>query len=162
MPRRRPRVLRAQRVPRQVYADTGSWGVGLPKRWRPSRRIVSAIRREEYRSSFGEGWWPGAALEAIDAYRAFLARPGKYLYLLLSISGSQDQELRENVAVARDLLEVVVHRLPTRARRDLEALLAEMDDELRRRTLPDPLAYRQPYRRGGWWHWRIYDETHHL
>ncbi|MFG3343667.1 hypothetical protein ACGF1Z_01230 [Streptomyces sp. NPDC048018] len=68
-------------------------------------------------------------------------------------------EREENVALARDLLDLVVRRLPPRPRRDLESLLAPMDDELRRRTLPDPFAYRHPHRRGGWWHRRLYDET---
>ncbi|MFD3869430.1 hypothetical protein [Streptomyces sp. NPDC058623] len=64
-----------------------------------------------------------------------------------------------NVALARDLLELVVRRLPPCARRDLEALLARLDDELWRRTLPDPFAYRESHRRGGWWHWRLYDTS---
>ncbi|MFF3017290.1 hypothetical protein [Streptomyces sp. NPDC057939] len=109
-----------------------------------------------------DGLWPGATGDALAAYRGFLALPGKYLYLRLSICGCDQHEFLDNVAVARDLLETAVSRLPPRPRRELEGLLARLDDELWRRTLPDPFAYRQAHRRGGWWHWRLYHETSHM
>ncbi|GGY20490.1 hypothetical protein GCM10010358_83410 [Streptomyces minutiscleroticus] len=142
------------------------WDERFPLPW-PTRidrltgRTVSAIHREESRRH-GEGLWPGATQTALRHYRAFLARPGRYLYLRRSRCPCEGCELQENVALVRDLLELVLSRLPPRARRDLAALVAELDEELWRRTLPDPFAYRQPWRTGGWWHWRIYDETSHL
>ncbi|WP_329203267.1 MULTISPECIES: hypothetical protein [unclassified Streptomyces] len=66
------------------------------------------------------------------------------------------------MAVARDLLEAVVVCLPPVARRELTLLLTGLDEELWRRTLPDAYAHRQAWRRGRWWHFRIYDETSHL
>jgi hypothetical protein len=169
MPRRRPSVLRARNaIPRQKYRGAGPWwDEYLPVPWptridRLSGRTVSAIHREESRRPYDEGLWPGATEAALRYYRAFLGRPGRYLYLRRSRCPCDECELQEDVALARDLIELVLSRLPPRARGELAALVAELDQELRRRTLPDPFAHRQPWRRGGWWHWRIYDETSHL
>ncbi|MFI6476036.1 hypothetical protein ACIBL5_38105 [Streptomyces sp. NPDC050516] len=65
------------------------------------------------------------------------------------------------MAQARDAFELILPALPPVARRELAALLAGLDAELWRRTLPDPYAFRQPWRRGQWWHFRLYDETSH-
>lgn len=169
MPRKRPSVLRAQKsVPRQLYRGAGPWwDESLPVPW-PSRidrlsgRTVSAIHRAESCCPDDQGLWPGATRAALRYYRTFLARPGRYLYLRRSRCPCDGCELQEDVALARDLLELVLARLPRRARDELAVLVAELDGEFWRRTLPDPFAYRQPRRRGGWWHWRIYDETSHL
>ncbi|WP_432115674.1 hypothetical protein [Streptomyces sp. S1] len=169
MPRRRPGALRARRVvPRRLYAGTGPWPDERVRHSWPVRmaglssRTVSAIQREECRRPDDEELWFGATREALDAYRWFLSLPGRYLYLRLSVCGCAQHELGENTAVARDLLDLVVRRLPPRPRRELEALLTRLDDELRRRTLPDPFAHRRPHRGEGWWHRRLYDETAHL
>ncbi|MDJ0382313.1 hypothetical protein [Streptomyces sp. G-G2] len=66
------------------------------------------------------------------------------------------------MSVVRDLLEAVAVCLPPVARRELTALLTGLDEELRRRTLPDPYARRHAWRGGEWWHFRLYDETSHL
>ncbi|MEU9731403.1 hypothetical protein [Streptomyces sp. NPDC048002] len=49
--------------------------------------------------------------------------------------------------------------LPRHARRDLASLLADIDRELLRRTLPDVFAHREPWRRGAWWWTRLYDTS---
>ncbi|MFF7776214.1 hypothetical protein ACFZCG_17510 [Streptomyces tanashiensis] len=156
-------MLRAQDVtPRQAYraASLMPWPTRIDEL---SGRTVSAIHREEFRRPPDEGLGPGDTRTALRSYRTFLARPGRYLYLLRTTCGCDDCELGENVAVARDLLDLVLSRLPARARGELAALVGELDEELRRRTLPDPFAYRQPWHQGGgWWHGRIFDETHHL
>ncbi|MFB7864393.1 hypothetical protein [Streptomyces sp. NPDC056069] len=67
------------------------------------------------------------------------------------------------MAAARDLLALVISRLPPRARHELALLVEGLDEELYRRTLPDPFAPRQPwYQPGEWWHHRLYDESAHL
>ncbi|MFF2776103.1 hypothetical protein ACFVU3_14450 [Streptomyces sp. NPDC058052] len=67
------------------------------------------------------------------------------------------------MATARDLLALILSRLPHHARRELAALVDGLDEELSRRTLPDPFAHRQFWYRGGaWWHRRAYDESGHL
>ncbi|MFD7713803.1 hypothetical protein ACFV6E_03965 [Streptomyces sp. NPDC059785] len=170
MPRSRPGVLRTRRAkPRRSYRGAAPWwGEPLPKPWptsieRLSSRTVSAIHREECRHRPGGGdLWPGATESALRAYRAFLARPGRHLYLRRSRCPCDGCERQENVASTRDVLEVVLRRLPPCARRDLAALVAKLDEELLRRTLPDPFAHRQPWRGDAWWHRRIYDETSHL
>lgn len=159
MPRKRPSALRAQNtMSRRTHR-----GAGPPTRIdRLSGRTVSAIHAEEARRPRDEGLAPGDTRIALQCFRTFLARPGRPLYVRRTPCGCDDCELGENVAVARDLLALVLSRLPPRARRELAALVAELDEELRRRTLPDPFAYRQTWRRGGWWHGRIYDESCHL
>ncbi|WP_370416607.1 hypothetical protein [Streptomyces fradiae] len=160
MPRKRPGALRAQnQMPRRMYGSAGA----PPRIDRLSGRTASAIHAEESRRPRDEGLGPGDTRIALKCFRTFLARPGRPLYVRRTVCGCDDCELGENVAVARDLLALVLSRLPPhRARRELAALVAELDEELRRRTLPDPFAYRQTWRGGGWWHGRIYDETCHL
>lgn len=107
---------------------------------------------------------PGDTGIALRCYRAFLAEPGRYLYPRRTPCGCEDCERAQNVAAARDVLSEVLPRLPPGARRELATLLAGLDEELRRRTLPDPFAHRQPWYRAGreWWHYRLYDESSHL
>ncbi|MCX2184099.1 hypothetical protein KV205_26730 [Streptomyces sp. SKN60] len=160
MPRKRPGALRAQITrPRRMYGSIGA----PPQIDRLSGRTVSAIHAEESRRPRDEGLGLGDTRIALKCLRTFLARPGSPLYPRRTVCGCDDCERGENVAVARDLLALVLSRLPPhRARRELAALVAELDEELRRRTLPDPFAYRQTWRGGGWWHGLIYDETCHL
>ncbi|MFJ9079418.1 hypothetical protein ACIRO3_29880 [Streptomyces sp. NPDC102278] len=96
----------------------------------------------------------GRPEELLDAP---LARPGRYLYLRRDYCPCEQCDLHNDIAVARELLELAVRRLPRWPRRELEALLAGLDDELRRRTIPDPFAHREAHRRGDWWHQRLYD-----
>jgi hypothetical protein len=87
---------------------------------------TSATVRRAERETDTEDVWPGATETALYWCRRFLARPGRYLEISYA------------------------------ARRELEALLAVLDAELWRRTLPDPFAFRDPWRRGGgWWHHRL-------
>ncbi len=127
-----------------------------------SSRTASAIRREEFRR-LDKGLLPGDTQVALQCYRSFLARPGRYLYLTATVCGCHECGLKEDVAMARDLLELVLANIPPRARRELAALVGQLDDKLYRRTLPDPLALRRSRCPGeGWWHWRLYDESSHL
>ncbi|MET9570903.1 hypothetical protein ACFYNW_17630 [Streptomyces virginiae] len=169
MPRRRPSALRAQRaLPRPVYAGAehcrsdrppGPWPARID---RLSSRTTAAIHREECRRPYDEGLWPGATLTALETCRHFLALPGRWLYLRRDYCACEHCDLRNDIAVARDLLQLVVSRLPPRPRRELEAVLAALDGQLWRRTVPDPFARRQPHRRGAWWHQRLYDLDHLL
>jgi hypothetical protein len=127
-----------------------------------SSRTVAAIHRAEFRD-IDKGLLPGDTWTALHCYRSFLARPGRYLYLTATVCGCYECGLKEDVAMARDLLELLLARLPPRPRRELAAVLAVLDDQLERRTLPDPLAHRRPWSPGEhWWHHRLYDESHHL
>ncbi len=137
----------------------GPWPIRID---RLSSRTVAAVHREECRRPYDEGLWPGATRTALETCRHFLTLPGRWLYLRRDYCGCEQCDLRHDIAVARDLLELVVSRLPPRPRRELEALLADLDEELWRRTVPDPFAHRQPHRRGAWWHQRLYDLDHLL
>jgi hypothetical protein len=98
--------------------------------------------------------WRGAVAEALAAYRRFLARPGRYLYLT-----EEDLLYAPNDPVhARDLLEIAVQRMPKRGRVGLRAILAPLDDEFLRRTLPDPqIAKSSPWHAEYWWRQRLHD-----
>ncbi|TXS52321.1 hypothetical protein [Streptomyces sp. t39] len=169
MPRKRPGALRAlQKEPPVFHRGARPWwNESFPVPWptrldRLSGRSVSAVHRTECRRPYDEGLWPGATATALESYRRFLALPGRPLYLRLSICGCTGCDLQDDVAAARDVLELVLRRLPPRARKELAALLAPLDEELSRRTLPDPFAHRRPWRGDGWWHRRIYHESRHL
>ncbi|MFH9742702.1 hypothetical protein ACH4MA_34080 [Streptomyces roseolus] len=127
-----------------------------------SSHTVAAIHRVEFRH-LDKGLVPGDTQTALRCYLGFLSLPGRYLYLTATVCGCYECSLSEDVAVARDLLELVLARLPHRARRELAVLVAVLDEELERRTLPDPLAHRRLWSPGEqWWHHRLYDESHHL
>ncbi|MFE9459531.1 hypothetical protein [Streptomyces californicus] len=127
-----------------------------------SSRTVAAIHCVEFRN-LGKGLLPGDTRTALRCYRWFLSRPGRYLYLTATVCGCYECGLKEDVAIARDLIELVLARLSRRARRELASLVAVLDGELERRTLPDPHAHRRPWVPGErWWHHRLYDESHHL
>ncbi|WP_107052000.1 MULTISPECIES: hypothetical protein [unclassified Streptomyces] len=169
MPRKRPSALRARlSLPQPMYAGTDHCRSRRPPRPWPTRidrlssRTVAAIHREESRRPYDEGLWPGATATALATCRSFLALPGRRLYLQRGYCACEQCDLRNDIAVARDLLELTVHRLPPWPRRELEALLAWLDGELWRRTVPDPFAHRQPHRTGAWWHRRLYDLDHLL
>ncbi|MFE5721167.1 hypothetical protein [Streptomyces erythrochromogenes] len=169
MPRRRPGALRAElALPRPMYTGAGHYGgFRSPRPWptridRLSSRTVAAIHREECRRPDDEGLWPGATATALATCRSFLTLPGRWLYLRRDYCGCEQCDLRNDIAVARDLLEVTVRRLPPWPRRELQALLAGLDEELWRRTVPDPFAHRHPHRRGAWWRGRLYDLDHLL
>ncbi|GHJ34562.1 hypothetical protein [Streptomyces sp. TS71-3] len=159
MPRRRPRTLRIEqwKPPHGLYRQI-PWPTRVDRLF---PRTVSAVHRAEtLRWGDESGIWPGATAAALWSYRRFLGRRGRHLYVLRSRCGCFGCELEVNVTVARDVLELVVPTLPRRARAELEELLADLDERLWRRTLPDPTATRNPGR--AWWHTRIVDETSHL
>jgi hypothetical protein len=158
MPRRRPNALRNEqwKPPYHLYRPS-PWPTRIDGL---SRRTVSAIHRAETRRwGVESGIWPDATAAAVLSYRRFLARPGRHLHLRRSHCGCYGCELGENVATARDLLDLVLPTLPRWSRRELTLLLLRMDDELWHRTLPDPTASSNPGR--AWWHSRLYDETSH-
>ncbi|MCB5163400.1 hypothetical protein LG634_00840 [Streptomyces bambusae] len=109
-----------------------------------ARRTQAAVRRTEARHL-----WHGAVAEALLRYERFLKLPGRHLYLPHDTCCCDPVE-------ARDTLEDALRHLPPAARRDLYALVARLDDEFRRRTLPNPLiAEASPYAAAAWWRQRI-------
>ncbi|THA47821.1 hypothetical protein E6R62_30170 [Streptomyces sp. A1136] len=146
MPRRRPGALRAPHV------RLSGWG--RPCRIdRLSRRTSAAVHRLERRADIDDVW-PGCVEVALHWYRQFLAQPGRYLEIPYAVCPCPSDSL-EDVAEARDMLERVLPLLPAPARQELEDTVVRLDEELWRRTLPDPFAGRDPWRRGAWWHYRL-------
>lgn len=136
MPRRSPGALRAQK--RLVRGDSRRFsqisGLG--------RSAQAAVRRLE-----ADRFWPGCLRDSLDQFEQFLRRPGRRLYLPLADCPCHDP------LASRDNVEAILDALPLRARRELRQIVARLDEEFERRTLPDPRA---PVRFGaGWWHRRL-------
>lgn len=106
---------------------------GLP------RRARSAVRRLEARR-FG----PGFLAASLRGYEGALRRPGRWLYV-----ESADCPCHDPMG-DRDGVEAFLRSMPRLARRDLRSVVARLDEEFERRTLPDPFA--PP---GAWWQRRL-------
>ncbi|GGV82368.1 hypothetical protein GCM10010228_56720 [Streptomyces massasporeus] len=135
MPRRRPKVVRSER-----------W---RPPKHLPVRRIpsVSARTRAAIRRVEAEHLWPDAVAVALSRFDGAFAEPGRYL------SGPYESPGIE-IEDGRDDLDEVLRYLPGGARVDLGRLVARIDAEFERRTLPDP-GWASEWTAGRWWWWRI-------
>ncbi|MFJ8014474.1 hypothetical protein [Streptomyces sp. NPDC096339] len=155
MPRKRPGALRAAR---------GDFEGRRPSAW---ARELPPVDRLPPRASAEVHW--ALRNEARDLasllhlYRAFLRQPGNRLRLVLSECPACPGCARDDVAVVRDELADLRRVLPPGARRALGRLLRTLDDEFRRRTIPEhhPLRHGldwrgRPY---AWWHRRVYEGT---
>lgn len=155
MPRRRPGALRAENPVPPVWSP---WTCRIPGL---SERTCAEIQRTE--REHGDSWaglrdglWDGAVEAALRHYRAFLRQPGRYLDLCFPVSPHPESSLVD-VANARDVLQEALCSLPQPPRAELGRVVACLDAEFRRRTLPDPHAYRRLRWHGEWWHRRLYD-----
>ncbi|MFF4950808.1 hypothetical protein [Streptomyces chattanoogensis] len=149
MPRNRPGAVRAAAA-RPPLLDPCHGRID-----RLSERTSAEIWRAE---RLHDDLWPGITRAALRTCRMFLRRPGRYLMLVPAECGCPGCELADDVAIARDALETVLYRLSPRARAELGRVVGRVDAELRRRTLPDPNAWRSPWRaQGRWWHRRLYE-----
>ncbi|MDH6544853.1 hypothetical protein [Streptomyces sp. SPB4] len=92
--------------------------------------------------------WPGAVADALDRFEGAFGQPGRYL------NAPTVWQPGLEVEYARDDLEEVMLHLPRGARRDLGRLVARIDDEFERRTLPNPWPVNASTV-GGWWWSRI-------
>ncbi|MGW7534434.1 hypothetical protein [Amycolatopsis sp. NPDC054798] len=112
-----------------------------------SRRTQLAIEAAETRQL-----WPESFSRAFDRYRRFLRQPGRWLYLPWPDCPCCDP------VDARDELEATLRTLPRGARAELRRVLAPLDDEFRRRTLPDPTASSiSPWHAAAWWRQRLHE-----
>lgn len=94
-------------------------------------------------------------------YRGFLRQPGNELRPVSSVCPSCPGCQYDDVAAVRDALQDVLHVLPQWARTELCRLLAGLDAEFRRRTLPNPGSNRWTDWSGEplpWWHRRMYED----
>ncbi|SCG59319.1 hypothetical protein GA0070613_3080 [Micromonospora inositola] len=91
----------------------------------------------------------GTVSAALGHYRQFLAQPGRWRYVPNNDCACCD--IRES----RDTLEEALRALPPPARAELGRMVAALDAEFLRRTLPDPWFPRiSPWHasRPWWWH----------
>ncbi|MFB7368251.1 hypothetical protein ACFC0D_00140 [Streptomyces sp. NPDC056222] len=92
--------------------------------------------------------WTDAVADALDRFEWAFQQPGRYL------NASPVWQPGLEVEYARDDLEEAMLHLPHGARRDLGRLIARIDDEFERRTLPNPWQANDRTA-GGWWWSRI-------
>ncbi|MEU6474273.1 hypothetical protein ABZ927_30005 [Streptomyces massasporeus] len=107
-----------------------------------SARTRAAIRRVE-----AEHLWPGAVAVALSRFERAFRQPGRYLSDPYESPGIEIED-------GRDDLDEVLRHLPGGARADLGRLVARIDAEFERRTLPDP-GWASEWTAGRWWWWRI-------
>ncbi|MGW0291032.1 hypothetical protein [Streptomyces tuirus] len=107
-----------------------------------SARTRAAVRRVE-----AERLWPGAVAVALSRFEWAFRQPRRYL------SGPYESPGIE-IEDGRDDLAEVLRYLPGGARADLGRLVARIDAEFERRTLPDP-GPASEWTAGRWWWWRI-------
>ncbi|MGV9693095.1 hypothetical protein ACWDUX_28770 [Streptomyces sp. NPDC003444] len=88
---------------------------------------------------------PGAVADALARFEWAFRQPGRYL------NASEVWQPGLEVEDARDDLEKVMLHLPLGARRDLGRLIARIDEEFERRTLPNPRPVRVRALDGWWW-----------
>ncbi|MFE5209557.1 hypothetical protein [Streptomyces sp. NPDC056600] len=141
MPRRPPGAVRARTWSASVRTRPFSRVPGL------RRDAETAVRRLEARR-----FSPGFLTEALLTYEAFLRRPGRWLYVPPGDCPCCDP------VQARDDVESLLHALPSGPRRQLARIVAALDAEFERRTLPDPAAaHRRPLPASPrpWWHLRL-------
>ncbi|MFF2525696.1 hypothetical protein [Streptomyces liangshanensis] len=89
--------------------------------------------------------WPDAIADALGRFDLAFRQPGRYL------NASEVWQPGREVEYARDDLEEAMRHLPRGARHDLGRLVARIDDEFERRTLPDPGLPRASTVGGWWW-----------
>jgi hypothetical protein len=138
MPRRAPGTVRAGQ-PIAARSPTPIRGL--------SRRAQNAIESAEARHL-----WPGCVSQALDRYRRFLHQPGRWLYMPWPDCPCCDP------VEARDDLDRSLAVLPPRVRAELRRVIAPLDDDFRRRTLPDPTANSiSPWHAAAWWRQRLHE-----
>jgi len=142
MPRRRPGAIRAElRYP--PGRPTAIPGL--------SAATCAAIDRAELRPLRMY-----STAHVLGVLRRFLRTPSRWLYLTPSTHPCCD----DGVIAARDQLADMHRALPARARREFAVVLARLDAELWRRTIPAPGPWRRRLDPGdpGWWHQRLRGE----
>lgn len=139
MARRPPGAIRAQRWPARSSTRPIPQVPGIPG------RTQAAINRIEC-----QYLGLGAVAEALYRYERFLHQPGRYLYLPWDDCPCCDP------CDARDVLEDALRRLPPAAQGGLRLIVARLDEEFLRRTLPDPWAASvSSWHAAAWWRQRI-------
>ncbi|RQX17629.1 hypothetical protein DDE19_10730 [Micromonospora ureilytica] len=100
-----------------------------------------------------EGTHPGfvPVATALDGYRRAIRRSGRWLDL-----GDDCSCPGCDVLYQRDVLGDAMRRLPTAAFRELRRVVEPLDEEFRRKTLPDPRAAElSAWHAQAWWRQRI-------
>lgn len=138
MPRRPPGAVRATYQIRRDGSSKFSQVTGL------SQRTCAALQRLE-RRRLG----PGTVAQAIATYQRFVRRPGRTLYLPFHECPCCDP------VYARDILQQALSALPQASARDLRLLVARLDAEFERKTLPNPRPRSVGEKSRGWWYFRL-------
>ncbi|MEU0559556.1 hypothetical protein [Dactylosporangium sp. NPDC006015] len=90
---------------------------------------------------------------ALRTYRREIRQAGRWIDL-----AGQCPSPSCDISFQRDILEAALHALPRDAARELRRLVAALDEEFLRKTLPDPwAAARGPRHARAWWRQRLED-----
>ncbi|GAA1992433.1 hypothetical protein [Catenulispora subtropica] len=135
MPRNRPSAVRAAHPAPPKFSRPYSEVDGL------SRRTTEILRRLE-----AGRFQPGYVADAVASYRGLLRQPGRILYVDIDDCPCCDP------VHFRDQLDDVIRALPRGGGNDLRRLVAKLDREFERRTLPD--IYAEPNGDHRWWRYR--------
>ncbi|MFF5228026.1 hypothetical protein [Dactylosporangium sp. NPDC000521] len=91
--------------------------------------------------------------DALRGYRREIRRAGRWIDL-----AGQCPSPSCDIGHQRDVLEAALHALPRDAARELRRLVAALDEEFLRKTLPDPrAATRGAWHARAWWRQRLED-----
>lgn len=128
MPRRRPAQVRVRQPIRRRRPEAKIRQV--PGVSPPTLRAIVELERTRL--------WPGAIAEALDGWTRFVHGPVRVLddYEPEECSGPECQW--EDGAVRRRTLRAALHALPTRAARELRALVHPLDETYLARSIPTP------------------------
>lgn len=140
---------------RAAQQRTPGWLCEPGRIHRLSLSTSAAIGHVEHESGLYE-IFPGVTAVALGRCCSFLRLPGRTLYPGLADCPCRGCSL-DDVTHARDVLGDILAALPPRPQTELGRLLARIDAELLRRTLPDPRASGCPWRREAWWRMRLHD-----
>ncbi|THC51748.1 hypothetical protein E7X58_12035 [Streptomyces sp. A1499] len=101
--------------------------------------------------------YPGATEGALRRYQEFLAPQARGplypRYARCSCRGCSFDDVRH----ARDVLELVLQKLPPRPRLELKRQVMSLDTAYVGHTLPDPFAHQRQWRSDLWWRRRLAD-----
>lgn len=132
MPRRRPAAVRADAP---IRSTTPTRPIpGIPK------SVTHALRRWE-RTRL----WPGAVADAFDRYRRFVHQPGRIIYCLpRGLCPCCIDYYALSTDDPRSVLEQALSAVSTVKARTLRRMVADLDEQLLTRSLPDPWAPAHP------------------
>jgi len=137
MPRKRPGIIRQSRAHRATWRTVPH----VPRLPGSAQQDVSQIELWTARNWARFGLWPGAVAEAFTGWSATARNPALRHFHPCGCCGRS----------SRTILQEALDQLPSSSAAALAALIKPLDEQYRRRTLPNPLSTGDH----PWWERRI-------